>query len=160
MPPQRLLPVFQDLEGQARPSPPLASLRPMAQPHYSLSAPPPGSPRPSPPLAQLWPMASCHLNGPAHPWHTREGRGGAEGPRGRFGASAGRGVPGPPRGRLEGDSRRKQPRLGRQDQARGPRSGTLREQTLGFPTKVSVQAPQFLVCLSRERRLSVEPQRC
>lgn len=46
MPPQRLLPVFQDLEGQARPSPPLASLRPMAQPHYSLSAPPPALPAP------------------------------------------------------------------------------------------------------------------
>ena len=32
--------------------------------------------------------------------------------------------------------------------------------TLGFPTKVAVRAPQLLVCLSRKRRLSVEPERC
>lgn len=31
---------------------------------------------------------------------------------------------------------------------------------LGFPTKVAVRAPQLLVCLSRKRRLSVEPERC
>ena len=62
------------------------------------------------------------LTDPPSLWHTREGRGGAEGTRGRCGASAVWAVPGPPRGR-----RRKQPRLGRQDQACGPRSGTLRE---------------------------------
>ena len=97
-------PVLQDLEGQARPSPPLASLQPMAQPRYSLFAPPPPLPAPPRLSSNSGQWRHVTLTDPPSPWHAREGRGGAEGPRGRLGALAGRAVPGPPRGRLEGDS--------------------------------------------------------
>ena len=116
-------PVLQDSEGQARPSPlspPLASLQPMAQPRYYLFAPPPPLPAPSLLSSNSGQRRHVTLTDPPSPWHAREGRGGAEEPRGRLGALAGRAVPGPPRGRLEGDSRKKQPQLHRQDQACWP----------------------------------------